>query len=822
MSPPVTYAMNKISPWVPAAAAWAATIAIGCGVSSEDELLIAPLVGAKLPDIVVRQSDLYDHFVDLAMEPGRVHLRLSNGTANIGAGKLHLYGVLPANPDGTQDVMQRVFGDGGQFEDRLAGKFLFHEGHNHIHFVDWAAYRLRQILPGDGVGPIVAEGTKTSFCIIDLGVHDSSLPGYSPSGEFHSCSSTIQGLSVGWIDVYSKYLPGQSIDITGVPPGQYWLESEVDPLDHVLESDEANNATRIKVTLGGGVVDAYEPNDTRASVDARPEGGPNSPNLGPVNPQRVVQGLSIASATDVDWFRFYANHTGGAGDFVRIAFTHASGDLDLELLDGSGAPVAVSQGTGNTEQISLSGRPEGWYYARVYGKNGASNPAYTLTVDPPQNGAPSVVVTSPPAGNTPRSHGQDTYTMQWTASDPEADLTWVTIYVNTTPALNGSQIRLPTSLHTPGAQGFHVINSADFPPGTYWVYAEITDGGTTTGAWSAGTVSFTVANDACADALPIFAGATPFTTVGATTDGPAHAACNYFSNSQVGQDVWFRYQATCSGTVTVSTCGTASFDTKIAVYRQAGCGGLDARIEACVDDTAGCGLTSTASVDAIAGEHYLIRLGGYAGGQGTGTLTITAPTCAPVCGNGVVEAGEECDGAAPPDRVCNAQCKLELAAPIINEIYYDSPGTDAGSFIEIAGPPNASLTGYRLRFINGAGGTEYTSPLSLDGRTIGPSGYFLVIQDATVAVPAGTHAMTSSKANLQNGPDSVQLVLGTTVVDAIAYGNFGATNVPAGEGQPAGNPGGTTQSLARIPNWADTGNNAADLGFAARTPGAPN
>jgi hypothetical protein len=35
-------------------------------------------------------------------------------------------------------------------------------------------------------------------------------------------------------------------------------------------------------------------------------------------------------------------------------------------------------------------------------------------------------------------------------------------------------------------------------------------------------------------------------------------------------------------------------------------------------------------------------------------------------------------------------------------------------------------------------------------------------------------------------------------------------------------PGGTTQSLARIPNGNDTGNNAADLSFAARTPGAAN
>lgn len=824
--------MKSVSQWVKVASvACMGVAAMGCGATAEDGDLedgdsrVDALVGAMLPDIVVRESDLYDHFEDPTLEPGRMHLRLSNGTANIGAGKLHLFGVLPANPDGSQDVMQRVFGENNTFEDRLAGKFLFHDGHNHIHFVDWGAYRIREILPGDGVGPIVAEGNKTSFCIIDLGVYNSGLPNYNPAGEFHSCSSTIQGLSVGWIDVYSKYLAGQSIDITGVAPGQYWLESEVDPLDHVLESDETNNATRIKVTLGAGVVDSYEPNDTRASVDSRPEGGPNSPNLGPVNPERVVANLSINSATDVDWFKFYVNHTGAAADFVQIQFTNASGDLDLELLNGSGTSVATSLGTSDSEQISLSGRAEGWYYARVFGKNGALNASYQLTVNPPQNGAPSVAVTAPPVGNVSKIHGVETYTVQWTASDPEADLTWVTVYVNTTPALNGGQKMLPTSLHTPGAQGFYIINSSDFIPGTYWVYTEITDGGTTTGSWSAGTVSFTnppVVNDTCANAT-LISGTTSFTTVNATTDGPPHEACNQFSNNQVGQDVWFRYQAPCSGALTFSTCGTASYDTRIAVYEQAGCADLDTRIQACVDDTSGCGTTSTATVFATGGEEYVIRLGGYASGQGTGTLQITPPTCGPMCGNGVVEAGEQCDGSAPANQACTAQCTLEFTELLINEIYYDSPGSDVGSFIEIAGPPNFSLTGYRLKFVNGQGGVEYASPgVSLNGKTIGASGYFLVVQDNTVVVPAGTNSMVSTKANMQNGPDSVQIVLSNTVIDAVAFGVFGNTNIPAGEGTPAGNPGGTVQSLARLPNGSDTENNAVDFGFAVRTPGASN
>ena len=185
-----------------------------------------------LPDIIVRQSDLLDN--DIRVSGGRTLLRLSNGTANAGTGPLYLYGATPGNEDGTQDVRQRVFREDGSYFERVAGTFVYHPEHNHIHFEEWAQYRLRRVTGEDGVGDVVAAGQKTSFCILDLGVYDRSLPDYVSGGFFRTCSSTTQGLSVGWIDVYSKSLPGQNIDITDVPDGHYWLESEVDPNNNCL------------------------------------------------------------------------------------------------------------------------------------------------------------------------------------------------------------------------------------------------------------------------------------------------------------------------------------------------------------------------------------------------------------------------------------------------------------------------------------------------------------------------------------------------------------------------------------------------------------
>ncbi len=442
-----------------------------------------------LPDIIVVKDYLFDHFVQ-----GN-ELRLSNGTANMGPGKFHLYGG-PDNGDGTQQVIQRIFKTDGSFTDRPAGNFVFHPQHNHIHVESWASYRLREIIqPGNGVGPIVAEGEKTSFCIIDLGVHDTTVPNYNPSGEYFSCGSTIQGLSVGWVDIYSTGLTGQSIDITGVPGGEYWLESVVDPDNNFLEADETNNATRIMVTIGGGGgsidPDAYEPNDSRAETIGRTVGAINSPNLGPVGPETTITDLTIETSGDDDFYRFYMPATGASGDFVRIEFPHSAGDIDMRLSRDTGGSLDTSQGTSNSEQISLQGYSAGWYVVEVYGYSGATSPSIDLTINPSANQTPTANVINPPAGDTRREHGNENYTVTWTSNDPEGNETWVSVYANTAPSFDGNEVLLPTSINTPAGLGAYIINSAYLTPDqTYWFYVEITDGGTRGGEWSDGTVTF--------------------------------------------------------------------------------------------------------------------------------------------------------------------------------------------------------------------------------------------------------------------------------------------------------------------------------------------
>jgi hypothetical protein len=180
------------------------------------------------------------------------------------------------------------------------------------------------------------------------------------------------------------------------------------------------------------------------------------------------------------------------------------------------------------------------------------------------------------------------------------------------------------------------------------VGAPSTDVGAST---AAGTVYLwrDLENDACSLFSPPTAvgnGTHPFSTVGASTSGPLVFACG--GSDQIDNDVFFSYTATCTGALTVTTCSSADFDTKIAVYQGCGYNGfplISCNLETlldCNDDTAFCSnFTSRVVVPVVAGQCYRIRIGGYNGAIGSGTFTIS---CAPQCA-GDVNLDGKVDGA---------------------------------------------------------------------------------------------------------------------------------------------------------------------------------
>ena len=147
---------------------------------------------------------------------------------------------------------------------------------------------------------------------------------------------------------------------------------------------------------------------------------------------------------------------------------------------------------------------------------------------------------------------------------------------------------------------------------------------------------------------------------------------------------------------------------------------------------------------------------------------------------------------------------------VINEMYYDSPGEDHGCFLELKGNPGSSLNGFSIATFNNKG--NLTNTIKLEG-SIPRTGYFVVAQDSSVV----SANQISEVANLVNSGGAVQLVNGSSIADAVAYGNAGKAK---GEGKPAQDAKGS--SLARIPDGADSGNNAKDFKIAKPTPGTAN
>ncbi len=179
---------------------------------------------------------------------------------------------------------------------------------------------------------------------------------------------------------------------------------------------------------------------------------------------------------------------------------------------------------------------------------------------------------------------------------------------------------------------------------------------------------------------------------------------------------------------------------------------------------------------------------------------------------------------------------------VINEIDYDSVGTDTSEFLEIYNPTAnpISLATISVAFINGSNNAEYDRT---DLGTLGTlgAGQYLVVGSTSVLMNVNAPALkihfkgTGDQDRIQNGaPDGVALIDTSTlsVLDALSYegsitagviNGLGATNLVEGSPTTAADSNTQLGSLARIPNGTDTNDAVNDWGFTPTpTPGTQN
>lgn len=175
------------------------------------------------------------------------------------------------------------------------------------------------------------------------------------------------------------------------------------------------------------------------------------------------------------------------------------------------------------------------------------------------------------------------------------------------------------------------------------------------GAFNLNVVATAVpANDSCAAAEAISLDQVKTgNTAGAGTDFTLETSCNLPAGAATGNDVFYAFTPSATGSYKVSLCGSA-FDTVLAVLSD--CTGAPASVVACNDDGAPCGAASLQSeisdVTLTAGTHYLVRVSGYDDGTGpsAGTYSLV------IHANGGAPTGVCCRGATCNASVAQANC----------------------------------------------------------------------------------------------------------------------------------------------------------------------
>lgn len=442
--------------------------------------------GDLLPDMVVDPEPLADIRIDTETLSGRRLLRLATSTPNIGPGPLEIRGSTVIGDD-RQEVLQRIYREDGSYWERLAGISEYHARHGHTHFDGWAVYRLRAVTAAGDAGAIVAEGDKTSFCLLDI-IQYSALEGELP--RYTTCGRSVQGISTGWADVYDRELDGQWIDVTDLPDGPYWLEAEVDPERRILEvpGGEDNNAARIRITLGTFIPspsDRYEPNDTFGEASRAPEGAADSPNIGAITGRAVLSDLSMEDTSDIFRFRLPAPGIPEAQARVSAAVPH---DFALLLFDSGGAFIRSA-----TETLSLADMSVGEYYLAVTAHGDAGQ--YDLVVDALPNEAPSIELLEPGAGATWVEQAYEGLPVEWLVSDPDHDLVRISLFVDRDQTVDSRPLALGGYQRLDARAGRVVINTAALDLGVWHLYVEATDGGRAAGTWAPGSVIVYVKGD---------------------------------------------------------------------------------------------------------------------------------------------------------------------------------------------------------------------------------------------------------------------------------------------------------------------------------------
>jgi len=203
------------------------------------------------------------------LEPREPSIQNDNGTwvltfgaatDNLGEGPATIHASRPdtsAQMKATQ-IIERSDGSTKTRKSNAKLEYVVQPDHQHWHLLGFMTYELRTAAKYKFIRP----SQKTGFCMMDD--YDSSsydpnndppnkppAPVYTDPCHLYQpdALSVDEGVSVGYGDYYNPLLEGQSIDLTGVPDGLYYLVVRANAKKAIKESTYKNNASSIQFDL---------------------------------------------------------------------------------------------------------------------------------------------------------------------------------------------------------------------------------------------------------------------------------------------------------------------------------------------------------------------------------------------------------------------------------------------------------------------------------------------------------------------------------------------------------------------------------------------
>ncbi|MBL8896184.1 MAG: hypothetical protein JNM84_01090 [Planctomycetes bacterium] len=171
---------------------------------------------------------------------------------------------------------------------------------------------------------------------------------------------------------------------------------------------------------------------------------------------------------------------------------------------------------------------------------------------------------------------------------------------------------------------------------------------------SAGGIAGFPENDECPGAIVL-----PEGTSGPFDNSSASSSTPPFLCFLAEKDLWFAHTAACTGTLEVSLCGLAAFDTVVQVY-SGSCANLISL--GCNDDA--CGLQSRIEFSVVQGTAYWIRIAGLGSSAGEFSIFLDCDSSA----GDETEYPGEFSVSTKPDKALGL-AKVKTTTPSIFEKY---------------------------------------------------------------------------------------------------------------------------------------------------------